>query len=87
MDVRIIAATNRDLRAAGSTDFLPELLQRLKVLTIALLPLRDRGDDAILLAETFAAATPSSTACARSGCRRAPARSCCAIRGPAMSAS
>ena len=40
--------------AAGSTDFLPELLQRLEVLTIALLPLRERGDDAILLAETFA---------------------------------
>ena len=32
VDVRIIAATNRDLRAAGSTDFLPELLQRLEVL-------------------------------------------------------
>ena len=54
VDVRIIAATNRDLRAAGSTDFLPELLQRLEVLTIALLPLRERGDDAVLLAETFA---------------------------------
>jgi DNA-binding NtrC family response regulator len=54
-DVRILAATNRDLgsaQAAGA--FRPELFHRLKVLTIELPPLRDRGDDVILLAEHFA---------------------------------
>ena len=55
VDVRIIAATNRDLvtaQAAGG--FLPELFHRLRVLTIELPPLRKRGDDAIVLAEHFA---------------------------------
>ncbi len=54
VNVRIIAATNRDLdRAVREGTFRRDLLYRLKVLTIELPPLRERGDDVHLLAEYF----------------------------------
>jgi DNA-binding NtrC family response regulator len=54
VDVRILAATNRDLELeAGRDRFRKDLYFRLAVIPIRLPPLRERGQDVLLLAETF----------------------------------
>jgi DNA-binding NtrC family response regulator len=53
-DVRVLAASNRDLRQAVASGKLREdLMYRLCVIPVNVPPLRDRGDDAVLLAEMF----------------------------------
>lgn len=53
-DVRLIAAANRPLDGLVQREtFRSDLLYRLKVLTLVLPPLRERGDDIELLASTF----------------------------------
>jgi transcriptional regulator with PAS, ATPase and Fis domain len=56
VDVRVVAATNRDLRAAAeSGEFRRDLFFRLAVFPVEIPPLRERGLDVLLLARHFAA--------------------------------
>jgi DNA-binding NtrC family response regulator len=54
INARVIAATNVDLRkAVANHQFREDLFYRLHVLTLNLPPLRERGDDILLLAHFF----------------------------------
>src|SRR5215831_1292944 len=56
VDVRVVAATNKDLRSAvDQGEFRGDLFFRLAVFPIDIPPLRERGDDVVLLARHFAA--------------------------------
>ena len=56
VDLRVIAATHRDLRAmAAENRFRDDLRYRLEVLVVELPPLRERGRDILLLARAFLA--------------------------------
>jgi len=56
VDVRIVTATNKDLRGASERgEFRRDLFFRLAVFPIEIPPLRDREDDVVLLAHHFAA--------------------------------
>jgi Nif-specific regulatory protein len=66
-EVRILAATNQDLAAmVRAKRFREDLFFRLNVVSLELPPLRDRGDDVLLLADHFL-----QTFCRNMG-RRAP---------------
>jgi two-component system response regulator AtoC len=56
VDVRVITATNRDLAAEMAAGRMrADLFYRLSVVTLAVPPLRDRGEDLVTLAKHFAA--------------------------------
>ena len=54
VDVRVIAATNRNLEAAAASgEYRKDLFYRLNVFPIQIPALRERGNDVLLLAEAF----------------------------------
>ncbi len=54
LDVRIIAASNRDLKTESDAgNFRLDLYYRLSVIQIDIPPLRERGDDILILAEYY----------------------------------
>jgi two-component system response regulator HydG len=56
VDVRVIGASHIDLAAAVARgEFREDLFYRLNVVALVLPPLRDRGEDVLVLAEAFAA--------------------------------
>jgi DNA-binding NtrC family response regulator len=58
VNVRVITTSQRDLnQLAAERDFREDLYYRLNVVTLAPPPLRERGDDALLLARHFLAIT------------------------------
>ena len=63
VNVRVLAATHRDLAAMViEKTFRQDLYYRLKVGSVTLPPLRDRGEDVLLLAERFASRQLSAEA-------------------------
>jgi len=56
VNVRVVAATNKDLQTAVENgEFRRDLFFRIAVFPLEIPPLRDRGDDIVLLAKHFAA--------------------------------
>lgn len=64
-DVRVVAATNRDLHSmVAEAQFREDLYYRLNVITVPVPPLRDREGDALVLTRHFAAHYAHQEGCA-----------------------
>ena len=68
LDIRIVSATNRDLRAQAAKDeFRQDLFYRISVIDVVLPPLRERAGDVEQLAKTFLAKYSHDGDCKASG--------------------
>jgi DNA-binding NtrC family response regulator len=77
VDVRIVAATNQDLEArVAAGTFREDLYFRLNVLRLRMPPLRERGDDVLVLARRFLAEAGERTGRALQLSAAAAARLC-----------
>ena len=64
IDVRLVTAANRDMRAAvAAGHFRPDLLYRLDVIRIRIPPLRDRPEDIAVLARHFWSVSAARMSC------------------------
>jgi TyrR family helix-turn-helix protein len=81
VDVRIISATHRRLdQMVAERDFREDLYYRLNVLSLQVPPLRDRGDDILLLARHFIARACAQTQ--RPPCRLTSAAGAALLANP-----
>ena len=88
VNVRVLAATNRDLRLeAAQKRFREDLYFRLNVISIDVPPLRQRGEDIPLLAAHFLQRFAGRNRKSIKGFAPQAWTACCVIPGPAMSAS
>lgn len=81
VDVRIISATHRDLeRMVAEGSFREDLFYRLNVLNLQVPPLRDRGEDILMLAHFFM--QQACTQIQRPACRLTPATHSALLANP-----
>jgi two-component system response regulator HydG len=83
IDIRLVAATNRDLRrAVADGRFREDLYYRLNVIALPVPPLRDRRDDIPLLVDHFLSRFREKNARSVAGCTRAALEVLCAYHWP-----
>ncbi|MSP59007.1 MAG: sigma-54-dependent Fis family transcriptional regulator [Myxococcales bacterium] len=78
IDIRLVAATNKDLkRAVAEGRFREDLYYRLNVIAVTVPPLRDRSDDIPLLVDHFLTRFREKNQKTLSGCTRAAIEALC----------
>src|SRR5262249_20101507 len=83
IDIRLVAATNKDLRrAVAEGRFREDLYYRLNVIAVHVPPLRDRRDDIALLVDHFLSRFREKNQKTVSGCTRAAIETMMAYQWP-----